>query len=175
MQPGLDTSSLSERGYGHSQSMDEINPQKPLPDLLAFFKVRRGILRRERIAVSVYALSERGCVIKTDEEFVPGDEIRLALSLAMPFDDASTPPLFGHVRSGKKYCSNFFYEINFSGYNKQSAYADIARIRGLLDRKVALTHRRKRVSRAQASVNSSLGSARAERRSLKHAENGEII
>lgn len=155
--------------------MDEINPQKPLPDLLAFFKVRRGLLRRERIAVSVYALSEKGCVIKTDEEFVPGDEIRLALSLDMPFDNASTPPLFGHVQSGRKYCSNFFYEIDFSSYNKQSAYADIARIKGLLDRKVALTHRRKRGSRAQASVKSSLGVASVGPRSVKQAGNGDII
>lgn len=122
---------------------DDFNVQQPLPDLLAYFKIRRGLLRRERIAVNVYALSKKSCVIKTDEAFAPGDEIRLAFSLDMPFDNPSTPPLLGSVRDGRKYCSNFFYRIDFSVYNKHSAYADIARIIDLLERKVALTQRRK--------------------------------
>lgn len=152
---------------------DDFDPQQPLPDLVAYFKIRRSFLRRERIAVSVYALSDKGCVIKTDEAFSPGDEIRLAFSLAMPFDNASTPALLGSVRGGRKYCSNFFYRIDFSSYNKPSAFADIARILELLGRKVALTHRRKGGGQVRAATKSVLGVSSSSE--LNPAENGGII
>lgn len=151
-------------------SEQEFDPKQPLPDLSAFFKMRRGLLRRERIAVSVYALSEAGCVIKTDEAFSPGDEIRIVLSLDMPFDNPTTPALLGSVRGGRKYCSNFFYRIDFSENNKESAFAGIRRILDLLERKVALTHRRKSGSRIRETVKSAMGVSGAGR--LKRAGNG---
>lgn len=136
-----------------------IDPEQPLPDLDASFRIKRGLLRYETILVKVFALTEKGCVIKTDEIFSPGDPIRLALSLTMPFDNAATPRLFGQVRECRKYCSNFFYFIDFTQENKRSAYADIARIRELLERKLALTHRRKGGAQNRAVPGSAIGAA----------------
>src|SRR5690606_22055496 len=86
---------------------EDFNPEQPLPDLHASFSMKRSLLRRERIIAGVYALSDKGCVIKTDESFESGDVIRLALSLTMPFDSPVTPLMSGRVLKSIKYCSNF--------------------------------------------------------------------
>lgn len=149
---------------------DDFNPDQSLPDLKAIFRIKRGLLRRERIAVNVYALNGNGCVIKTDEAFVPGDEIRIAFSLKMPFENASTPPLLGRVRNVRKYCSNFFYRVDFTDYNKPSSYVGVARIMDLIERKLALTDRRKGGGRARGVAESVLGSSGPN--GFKHAGSG---
>ena len=105
--------------------------------------MKRGLLRREDIAANVYAFNGQTCVIKTDETFAPGDEIRLSLSLEMPFEGSSTPSLPGRIRNVRKYCSNFFYTVDFDREATTAAAVEIRRIQELLDRKAALTHRRK--------------------------------
>ena len=120
----------------------ETSTQQPLPDLTAILHLRRGLLRRERVRVAVYALTENICVVKTDEAFMPGDDVRFALSLTMPFEDVTTSVLSGRIQGGRKYCSNFFYSFELKGFNKPQR-SDIARILDFLGRKVALTDRRK--------------------------------
>lgn len=137
----------------------DFNTKQPLPDLFASFNMKRGLLRREQILAAVYQLDDGGCVIKTDEAFVFGDEIRLSLSLNMPLESASTPLLTGRIAGVRKYCSNFFYAVEFKGDMDDSATADIARIRALLERKVALKGRRK--SRRSPGTPPALRAARA--------------
>lgn len=105
---------------------------------------------------------------------MPGDDVRFALSLTMPFEDVTTSVLSGRIQGGRKYCSNFFYSIELKDLN-QSHWSEIARILDFLGRKVALTDRRKdklrpkshqRAARVQAvlDVTQAVG--------LKHTRNG---
>lgn len=44
-----------------------------LPDLVARFRVRHGLFRKETVEARLYELDSYGCVMKTDKLFSPGD------------------------------------------------------------------------------------------------------
>ena len=57
-----------------------------LPDLVARFRVRQGLFRKELVEAALYELDGYGCVMKTDKVFNPGDTVVLDLVMDMPFD-----------------------------------------------------------------------------------------
>ncbi|WP_336366501.1 hypothetical protein [Marinobacter sp. C2H3] len=114
-----------------------------LPDLVARFRVRRGLFRKEQVEASVFELDSYGCVLKTDKVFEPGDSVTLDLVMTMPFENLSTGPLTGLVTERRKHCSNFFYSIDFSDVNPSSSAEDkLRRMRDVLSRKLSLKSRR---------------------------------
>lgn len=122
------------------QSMNE-----PLPDLRARFLVKRGLFRRERVEADLFELDEYGCVLKTDKLFNPGDTLLLDLIMAMPFDDIEAEGLQGLVTERRKHCSNFFYYIDFIGFDSRPRAPDsdkLDRIREVLGKKQMLRSRR---------------------------------
>ncbi len=118
---------------------------EPLPDLVATFRVRRGLFRRETVEAGLFELDDYGCVLKTDKVFEPGDSLVFDLVMDMPFDDIRAEGLKGLVTERRKHCSNFFYSIDFKseGVSDDSPIADkLRRIREVLDKKQSLRSRR---------------------------------
>ena len=118
---------------------------EPLPDLVATFRVRRGLFRRETVEAGLFELDDYGCVLKTDKVFEPGDSLVFDLVMDMPFDDIRAEGLKGLVTERRKHCSNFFYSIDFKseGVSDDSLIADkLRRIREVLDKKQSLRSRR---------------------------------
>jgi hypothetical protein len=118
---------------------------EPLPDLVATFRVRRGLFRRETVEAGLFELDDYGCVLKTDKVFEPGDSLVFDLVMDMPFDDIRAEGLKGLVTERRKHCSNFFYSIDFKsdGVSQDSPIADkLRRIREVLDKKQSLRSRR---------------------------------
>jgi hypothetical protein len=118
---------------------------EPLPDLVATFRVRRGLFRRETVEAGLFELDDYGCVLKTDKVFEPGDSLVFDLVMDMPFDDIRAEGLKGLVTERRKHCSNFFYSIDFKSENatQDSPIADkLRRIREVLDKKQSLRSRR---------------------------------
>ncbi|AMQ87413.1 hypothetical protein [Marinobacter sp. LQ44] len=116
-----------------------------LPDLVARFRVRRGLFRKETVEARLYELDSYGCVMKTDKLFNPGDTITLDLIMDMPFEEIRAEGVTGLVTEKRKHCSNFFYSIDFfqleSGDN--SPLSDkLRRIREVLLKKQSLKSRR---------------------------------
>ena len=116
-----------------------------LPDLVARFRVRRGLFRKETVEARLYELDSYGCVMKTDKLFKPGDTITLDLIMDMPFEEIRAEGVTGLVTEKRKHCSNFFYSIDFfqleSGDN--SPLSDkLRRIREVLLKKQSLKSRR---------------------------------
>ena len=121
----------------------KIDPSSPVPDLLARFTVKRGFLRRDKVEAPVYSLQHRGCVIKSDETFSPGDNVHLDLVLSMPFENIEASSLQGYVIDVRKYCSNFFYTIEFNEFSSDKTVSDrISRLTNVIKRKRALRQRR---------------------------------
>ncbi|WP_097461437.1 hypothetical protein [Mangrovitalea sediminis] len=128
-----------------------IDPSSPVPDLLARFTVKRGFLRRDRVEAPVYSLQQQGCVIKSDEMFNPGDNVHLDLVLDMPFENIEASSLLGHVTEVRKYCSNFFYTIEFHEFSSDKTVSDrISRLTNVIKRKRALRRRRNGKSQADS-------------------------
>ncbi|MBC7190875.1 hypothetical protein [Marinobacter sp.] len=118
---------------------------EPLPDLVATFRVRRGLFRRETVEAGVFELDDYGCVLKSDKVFEPGDSLVFDLVMDMPFDDIRAEGLKGLVTERRKHCSNFFYSIDFktNSSEKDPLIADkLRRIREVLDKKQSLRSRR---------------------------------
>ena len=118
---------------------------EPLPDLVATFRVRRGLFRRETVEAGLFELDDYGCVLKTDKVFEPGDSLVFDLVMDMPIDDIRAEGLKGLVTERRKHCSNFFYSIDFKseGVSDDSPIADkLRRIREVLDKKQSLRSRR---------------------------------
>lgn len=118
---------------------------EPLPDLVATFRVRRGLFRRETVEAGLFELDDYGCVLKTDKVFEPGDSLVFDLVMDMPFDDIRAEGLKGLVTERRKHCSNFFYSIDFKaeGSESNSPIAEkLRRIREVLDKKLSLRSRR---------------------------------
>ena len=118
---------------------------EPLPDLVATFRVRRGLFRRETVEAGLFELDNYGCVLKSDEVFEPGDSLVFDLVMDMPFDDIRAEGLKGLVTERRKHCSNFFYSIDFKtdSSEKDPLIADkLRRIREVLDKKQSLRSRR---------------------------------
>jgi hypothetical protein len=116
-----------------------------LPDLVARFRVRHGLFRKETVEARLYELDSYGCVMKTDKLFKPGDTITLDLIMDMPFEEIHAEGVTGLVTEKRKHCSNFFYSIDFfqleSGDN--SPLSDkLRRIREVLLKKQSLKSRR---------------------------------
>jgi len=116
-----------------------------LPDLVARFRVRHGLFRKETVEARLYELDSYGCVMKTDKLFSPGDTITLDLIMDMPFEEIRAEGVTGLVTEKRKHCSNFFYSIDFfqldSGEN--SPLSDkLRRIREVLLKKQSLKSRR---------------------------------
>lgn len=116
-----------------------------LPDLVARFRVRHGLFRKETVEARLYELDSYGCVMKTDKLFKPGDTITLDLIMDMPFEEIRAEGVTGLVTEKRKHCSNFFYSIDFfqleSGDN--SPLSDkLRRIREVLLKKQSLKSRR---------------------------------
>ena len=66
-----------------------------LPDLVARFRVRQGLFRKELVEAALYELDGYGCVMKTDKVFNPGDTVVLDLVMDMPFDKIRAEGLAG--------------------------------------------------------------------------------
>ncbi|MEH6561462.1 MAG: hypothetical protein V7713_08535 [Marinobacter sp.] len=119
--------------------------KEALPDLVAHFSVRRGLFRKERVEAELFELDSYGCVMKTDKMFNPGDTVVLDLIMDMPFDKIRAENLSGLVTERRKHCSNFFYSIDFSGFNSGDDAAleeKLRRIREVLSKKQSLKSRR---------------------------------
>ncbi|MGO1461081.1 MAG: hypothetical protein ACTHYN_06920 [Marinobacter sp.] len=116
-----------------------------LPDLVAQFRVRQGLFRKEQVEAELFELDSYGCVLKTDKMFEPGDSIVLDLIMRMPFDNICAKNLTGLVTERRKHCSNFFYSIDFSDFktNGEAALEEtLRRIREVLAKKQSLRSRR---------------------------------
>lgn len=116
-----------------------------LPDIVARFRVRQGLFRKETVEARLYELDSYGCVMKTDKQFNPGDTIMLDLIMDMPFEEIRAEGLSGLVTEKRKHCSNFFYSIDFVQFDSSddSPLADkVRRIREVLLKKQSLKSRR---------------------------------
>ena len=126
------------------QSSDN-NFHTPLPDLVARFTLKKGLFRKELVEARLFDLNQFGCVLKTDKVFEPGDTLGLDLELNMPFENLQAQGLTGLVTERRKYCSNFFYSIDFVELdsNGSSSLAEkLRRIREVLSKKQSLKSRR---------------------------------
>ncbi|GGC71476.1 hypothetical protein [Marinobacter halophilus] len=116
-----------------------------LPDIVARFRIRHGLFRKETVEARLYELDSYGCVMKTDKLFNPGDTIILDLIMDMPFEEIRAEGLSGLVTEKRKHCSNFFYSIDFVQFESSddSPLADkVRRIREVLLKKQSLKSRR---------------------------------
>ncbi|WP_091990682.1 hypothetical protein [Marinobacter gudaonensis] len=116
-----------------------------LPDLVARFRVKQGLFRKETVEAALYELDGYGCVMKTDKLFNPGDTVLLDLVMDMPFDEIRAENLSGLVTERRKHCSNFFYSIDFvesDPNGTSSASEKLRRIREVLSKKQSLKSRR---------------------------------
>ncbi|MGO1691832.1 MAG: hypothetical protein ACTHY7_02300 [Marinobacter sp.] len=119
--------------------------KEALPDLVARFRVRHGLFRKERVEAELFELDSYGCVMKTDKMFNPGDTIALDLVMDMPFDKIRAENLTGLVTERRKHCSNFFYSIDFSDFRSDGDTVleeKLRRIREVLSKKQSLKSRR---------------------------------
>lgn len=91
-----------------------------LPDLIAQFRIRQGLFRKELVEASLYELDAYGCVMKTDKMFNPGDTIVLNLVMDMPFDKLRAEGVTGLVTERRKHCSNFYYSIDFVEFDSDN-------------------------------------------------------
>ena len=116
-----------------------------LPDLVARFRIRHGIFRKETVEARLYELDSYGCVVKTDQLFEPGDTVVLDLVMDMPFEEIRAEGLTGLVTEKRKHCSNFFYSLDFVELNArdESPLSDkLRRIREVVLKKQSLKSRR---------------------------------
>ncbi|WP_199451696.1 MULTISPECIES: hypothetical protein [Marinobacter] len=116
-----------------------------LPDLVARFRIRHGIFRKETVEARLYELDSYGCVMKTDKLFEPGDTVVVDLVMDMPFEEIRAEGLTGLVTEKRKHCSNFFYSLDFVELNArdESPLSDkLRRIREVVLKKQSLKSRR---------------------------------
>ena len=121
----------------------------PLPDLVARFTLKTGLFRKERVEANLFDLNQFGCVLKTDKVFEPGETLGLELEMHMPFENLHASGLTGLITERSKYCSNFFYSIDFidNDYRPTAEPPEqLERIREVLDRKKSLLSRRENTS-----------------------------
>ncbi|MDC0664304.1 hypothetical protein [Marinobacter sp. SS21] len=116
-----------------------------LPDLIAQFRIKHGLFRKELVQAQLFDLDQYGCVLKTDKVFNPGDTLQFELVMDMPFENIRAKGLAGLITERRKHCSNFFYSIDFiePSSDKQSSICDqLKRIRDVLRKKQSLRSRR---------------------------------
>ncbi|AOY87677.1 hypothetical protein BKP64_05545 [Marinobacter salinus] len=116
-----------------------------LPDLVARFRVKKGLFRKELVEATLFELDTFGCVMKTDKVFEPGDSVVLELVMDMPFDEIRAEGVSGLVTERRKHCSNFFYSIDFVALSSDESSPlseKLRRIREVLTKKQSLKSRR---------------------------------
>ncbi|OEY67599.1 hypothetical protein [Marinobacter sp. X15-166B] len=116
-----------------------------LPDLIAQFSVKRRFFRKETIEAHLFSLDQFSCVLKTDKIFELGDSLQLDLILAMPFENIHLKGVSGLVTERRKYCSNFFYSIDFkrdSASEHPAKREQLLRILDVVSKKQTLRSRR---------------------------------
>ncbi len=119
--------------------------QSPLPDLLARFTLKKGLFRKEWVEAPLFELNQHGCVLKTDKVFEPGETLGFELEMNMPFENLQAKGLTGLITERRKFCSNFFYSVDFVGtdYRPRAENSEqLDRIREVLNRKRSLLSRR---------------------------------
>ncbi|WP_417545490.1 hypothetical protein [Marinobacter sp.] len=119
--------------------------KEALPDLVARFRIRQGLFRKEQVEAALFELDAYGCVMKTDKMFNPGDTVVLDLIMDMPFDNIRAENITGLITERRKHCSNFFYSIDFVELNSDGGTAleeKLRRIREVLSKKQSLKSRR---------------------------------
>lgn len=116
-----------------------------LPDLIARFRIRLGLFRKEVVEAKLFELDQFGCVLKTDKVFNPGETLLLDLILDMPFENIQAEGISGLITERRKHCSNFFYSIDFiSGDSPENSQSSdkLKRIREIVSKKQLLKSRR---------------------------------
>ena len=114
-----------------------------LPDIIARFRIRQGLFRKETVEAKLYELDGYGCVMKTDKIFEPGDTVVLDLIMDMPVDEISVEGLSGLVTEKQKHCSNFYYSIDFNKAGVPPTLGErLQRIVDVLAKKQTLRSRR---------------------------------
>ena len=119
--------------------------KEAIPDLIARFRIKHGLFRKELVEAQVFDLDQFGCVLKTDKIFNPGDTLPLDLVMAMPFDNIRAKGVSGLVTERRKHCSNFFYSVDFNiSESPQPALLaeQLERIREVVGKKQSLRSRR---------------------------------
>ena len=119
--------------------------KEALPDLVAHFRIRQGLFRKEQVEAALFELDAYGCVMKTDKMFNPGDTVVLDLIMDMPFDKIRAENITGLITERRKHCSNFFYSIDFIDLESDGGTAleeKLRRIREVLSKKQSLKSRR---------------------------------
>ncbi|WP_339780476.1 hypothetical protein [uncultured Marinobacter sp.] len=119
--------------------------KEALPDLVARFRIRQGLFRKEQVEAALFELDAYGCVMKTDKMFNPGDTVVLDLIMDMPFDKIRAENITGLITERRKHCSNFFYSIDFIDLESDGGTAleeKLRRIREVLSKKQSLKSRR---------------------------------
>ena len=116
-----------------------------LPGLIARFRIKRGLFRREPVEARLFEFDNFGCVMKTDKVFNPGDTVIIDLIMDMPFENIQAEGVSGLVTERRKHCSNFFYSIDFFEFTDSgnSPLAEkLRRIRDVVNKKKSLKSRR---------------------------------
>src|SRR5690606_19455668 len=85
-----------------------------LPDIVARFRFRHGLFRREQVEARLYELDSYGCVMKTDKLFEPGDTVTLDLGMDMPFEKIRAEGIPGLVTEKRKHCSSCFHSLDLA-------------------------------------------------------------
>lgn len=119
--------------------------KEALPDLVARFRIRQGLFRKEQVEAELFELDAYGCVMKTDKMFTPGETVVLDLIMDMPFDKIRAENVTGLITERRKHCSNFFYSIDFVDLKSDGGTAleeKLRRIREVLSKKQSLKSRR---------------------------------
>lgn len=75
--------------------------------------IRRGLLKKEWVAVVPFDFSRYGMGIQTDEAYGLGDEVTLSLKLIKDNLEISIPIIRGYVRYKEKHHSRFNYGVEF--------------------------------------------------------------
>lgn len=84
-----------------------------LLDLIVCFCIKWGFFCREIVEVRLFEFDNFGCVMKIDKVFNFGDIVIIDLIMDMFFENIQVEGVFGLVIECRKYCSNFFYFIDF--------------------------------------------------------------
>ncbi|WP_369602914.1 hypothetical protein AAIA72_08210 [Hahella sp. SMD15-11] len=118
--------------------------RQPLSHLRVYLKVRRGWLTHEWVQVRPLEFGLQGMVLRTDEQFGPGDRMTLSVQFLLEMGDLRLDTLEARVVSREKHCSCFNYTCEFAPErmkNWSHAVKVLASIEALLSRYDALVRK----------------------------------
>ncbi len=125
-------------------SLDQISPE-----LCVQLRMKRSFFRTEWVKVKLYKLNEDECVIKTDEEFLPGEKLVLSIHYALEPVSLEINELQTKVVSKTKLCSCFVYDLSLELSDKSDATPLIGeRIRKL---NALIAHKRNTTKKSKTS------------------------